>query len=240
MFNDMFLMHTRVILYCEMVQLLVGKEKETVIVHKDLLALHSIYFTTLFREKGPDADKKIAVNVKSSLFAEFVSWIYTGEFLEVENNALASGAAVDDLWALGRDFKAPAFQNFCMDDCRKYCKALEMELMQPWPFIEGMGLMYSLTQPKSWLRKLAIHSVSYKNPLQENEEGSPVYEKWKSFLTGQIRNKKGEEIKEPWVKELPNDWAVEAGKKWDGIASVSNFYTPLPSHGKTPSDTNNT
>jgi hypothetical protein len=66
--------------------------------------------------------------------------------------------------------------------------------------------------------------VSHKNPLQENEEGSPVYEKWKSFLTGQILNKKGEKIKEPWVKELPKDWAVEAGKNWGGIAPVSEFY----------------
>jgi hypothetical protein len=109
----MSLTRTRVILYSETVEIFVGKEKkETVNVIKDLLTLHSMFFTNLFSKKSPYVDKKIAVSVKPSLFADFVSWIYAGEFLKVENNALAGGPAVDDLWALGRFFRAPAFQHF--------------------------------------------------------------------------------------------------------------------------------
>ena len=94
----MFLIRTRVIVYSETVKILVGKEKkETVNVHKDLLTLHSTYFTNLFSEKGRDVDKKIAVSVEPPLFADFVSWIYTGEFLKVEKNALAGGAHRLDL-----------------------------------------------------------------------------------------------------------------------------------------------
>jgi hypothetical protein len=229
----MFLIHRRVILYSGMVELFVGEqEKETVNVHKDLLTLHSTYFTTLFSEKDPDVDEKIEILAKPPLFADFISWIYTGEFLKVENNALAGGAAVDDLWALGSLFKAPAFQNFCMDDCRNYCKASETDEMQPWPFILGIKQMYFLTQPDSKLRKLAIHSLSYKNPLRENEKGSLAWKEWKSLLSGNIS-----EADEPWLQEIQDDFVEEVGQDWNGIPPVSASYSTLPSLGKTAVDT---
>jgi hypothetical protein len=208
----MFLIHSRVIIYSETVEIFVGKEKETVNVHKDLLTLHSMYFTDLFNEKDSDADRKIEISAKPSLFADFISWVYTGEFLKVENNALAGETSVDDLWALGRFFRAPAFQNFCMDDCRSYCKASETDDMQPWPFIQGIKQMYSLTRPEAKLRKLAIHSLSYKNPLQENKKGSLAWKEWKSLLTAHVS-----EEDEPWLQEIQVDFVEEVGKDWDGI-----------------------
>jgi hypothetical protein len=219
-FNDMFLIHSRVILYSEMVEILVGKDKkEAVIVHKDLLTLHSMFFTDLFIEKDQDVDRKISISAKPSLFADFISWIYTGEFLKVENNALAGGTTVDDLWALGSLFRAPAFQNFCMDDCRNYCKASETDETQPWPFIQGIKQMYSLTQPEAKLRKLAIHSLSYKNPLQENKKGSPAWKEWKSLLSGHVS-----EDDEHWLQEIQDDFVEEIGKDWNGIPPVSTIF----------------
>ncbi|KAF4626063.1 hypothetical protein G7Y89_g12100 [Cudoniella acicularis] len=202
----------QVIIYSETVEVFAGTEqKQTFVVHKDLLTLHSTYFSNLFSDKGLDMDKKISITVKPSLFADFVSWIYMGKFLKVENNALEGGTAVNKLWELGRFFRAPAFQNFCMDDCRNYRKASETDPEQPWQFIEGIELMYSLTPPGSLLRSLAVQSLSYKNPLQENEKGSPDWKKWKSLLTG---TRPDDDI---WVKELQRDFALEAGKDWDEI-----------------------
>jgi hypothetical protein len=214
----MVLIHSRVILYSETVEIFAGKQqKETFTVHKDLLTLHSTYFSNFFSEKGPDVDKKAAISAKPSLFADFVSWIYFGEFLKVDNNALEGGAAVDELWELGRFFGAPAFQNFCMDDCRNYCKASETSATEPWPFIEGIKLMYSITPRPCPLRSLAVDSLSYKNPLQENKEGSLVWKEWDSLLTGQIS-------KEPWIKELQGDFVRVVGKHWNGIPPVSAFW----------------
>jgi hypothetical protein len=117
-----------------------------------------------------------------------------------------------------------------MDDCRNYCKASETDREQPWPFIKGIKQMYYVTQPESKLRKLAIHSLSYKNPLHENEKGSPVWKEWKLLLTGQVSEKD-----EPWLREIQVDFALEAGKDWNGISPVSAL---LPSLGKTPVGTN--
>jgi BTB/POZ domain len=132
----MHLIHSRVILYSPTVEVFAGKEeKQTFIVHKDLLTLHSTYFSNLFSDDGPGVDKKISISAEPSLFANFIAWIYFGEFLKVNNDALAGGQAVDDLWELGRFFKAPAFQNFCMDDCQSYCKASDTDPTMPWPFV---------------------------------------------------------------------------------------------------------
>jgi hypothetical protein len=209
-------MHHRVILYSETVEVLAGNEdKQTFIVHRDLLALHSAYFLDLFKDKGRGVDKQILISMKPSLFADFVSWIYFGEFLKVENDALEGAASVDDLWEWGRVFKAPAFQNFCMDDCRAYCKSSDTNpTKNPWPFINGIKQMYSTTPKESQLRKLAVNSLSYKNPLHKYRKGSAAWKEWKALLTGQ-------DSQEAWINDLREDFALEAGKDWKKIPPVS-------------------
>jgi hypothetical protein len=165
------LMHSRVILCCETVEIIAGEQKQTFIVHKDLLALHSIFFSNLFSEKGSDLNGKLAISSEPSLFADFVSWIYFGKRLPVE-----IGTTAVELWELGGFFRAPAFQNFCIDACREYCKASETDATKAWPFIEGIKHMYSIMPEGSLIRSLAVDSLSYKNPLQENERGSPERE----------------------------------------------------------------
>jgi hypothetical protein len=205
-------------MYSEVVEIYAGKEKQTFFVHKDLLALHSTYFRNFFSDKGAGVEKKLTVAAKPSLFADFVSWIYFGEYLKVKNDALEGNTAVDHLWELGRLFKAPAFQNFCMDDCRTYCKASELDPDQPWPFVYGIKQMYSITPKGSPLRKLAVDSLTYKNPLQEKKKGSAVWKEWKALLTGQ-------NSKEAWINDLREDFALEAGRDWKKMPPVSTFPT---------------
>ncbi len=219
--RELILIYCRIILYSETVTILAGKEeKQSFVAHKDLLAVHSTYFSNLFSERELGDDEKISAFANASLFADFISWVYFGEFLKVENDALEGEQAVDDLWELGRCFQAPAFQNFCMDDCRTYCKASETDPKHtPWPFVEGIKKMYSITPRGSNLRKLAIDSLSYKNPLHENKKGSAVWKEWKALLTGQ-------NSREAWIDDLREDFAVEAGTDWKNIPPVSSF--PLP------------
>jgi hypothetical protein len=192
-----------------------NEDKQTFIVHRDLLAVHSTYFLDLFKDKGHGVDKQITISTKPSLFADFVSWIYFGEFLKVKNDALEGSAAVDDLWEWGRFFEAPAFQNFCMDDCRAYCKASDTNPTEfPWPFVSGIKQMYSITPKESQLRKLAVNSLSYKNPLHKNRKGSAAWKEWKALLTGQ-------HSQEAWINDLREDFALEAGKDWKKIPPVS-------------------
>jgi hypothetical protein len=220
-FKELILIYGRIIIYSETVTILAGmEEKQSFNVHKDLLAVHSTYFSNLLSEKGLGADEKISIPANASLFADFISWVYFGEFLKVENDALEGEQAVDDLWELARYFQAPAFQNFCMDDCRTYCKASETDpKSSPWPFVEGIKKMYSITPRGSKLRKLAVDSLSYKNPLHENKRGSAVWKEWKALLTGQ-------NSREAWINDLREDFAVEAGTDWNNIPPVSSFPSP--------------
>jgi hypothetical protein len=184
--------YCRSILYSETGTILAGKEeKQSFIVHKDLLAAHSTYFSNLFSDKGLGVDEKISISANPPLFADFVSWVYFGEFLKVENDALEGEQAVDDLWELARVFKALTSQNFCMDDCRTSCKASETDPNAPWPFVEGIKKMYSITPRGSQLRKLAVDSLSYKNPLHENKKEVLFGRSGRHCLLDRIRGRHG-------------------------------------------------
>jgi hypothetical protein len=129
--------------------------------------------------------------------------------LKVENDALDGRQSVDD------PKEAAELRNFCMDDCRTYCKGSDTDPVAfPWPFVKGIKQMYATTPRGSRLRALARDSLSYKNPLQENKKGSAVWKEWKALLTGQSS-------KESWINDLREDFALEVGKDWKGVAPVS-------------------
>jgi hypothetical protein len=107
-FKELILIYGRIILYSETLTILAGmEEKQSFNVHKDLLAVHSTYFSNLLSEKGLGADEKISIPANASLFADFISWVYFGEFLKVENDALEGEQAVDDLWSSHVTSKLP-------------------------------------------------------------------------------------------------------------------------------------
>jgi len=202
-------------MYSKTVQVLIGeKEKQAFLVHRDLLTLHSSYFRKELKDKGLDEDCKISVPVKPTLFVDFISWMYFGEFIQLRNKALEGGTSVDPLWELGRFLEAPGFQNFCMDDCRTYCKDSDTNANILWPHIPYIELMYFVAPRGSRLRKLALDSLTYKNPLHTNKKGSAAWKKWKDLLTGQ-------NAEEAWKSDLREDFALEAGKDWEKIAPVS-------------------
>jgi hypothetical protein len=212
----MVLIQSRVITCSEIAKILVGNQDYQVfMVHKDLLALHSGYLSNLFNERETGANNEVEVRNEPSLFANFVSCIYSGDLLNLRDGIFE--AALYELWELGDFLEAPAFQNFCMNLYRERCRrqlepgpGMTMEIA---PYIPAIKQIY-LTPRGSLLRSLTIDTLSYKNPLQVNDRGSPSWEEWKTILTGQISN-------EALSRNFRNDFVLEAGKDLDGIPPVS-------------------
>jgi len=102
-----------------MITVFVGPENETFAVHKDLLKLHS----GLIREylaDGTAEDRKLTLAaVKPAMFADFVSWIYNGSYLQdVAEAAKEEEDACTQLWTMGELLKVvqlPYAHN--MDEC---------------------------------------------------------------------------------------------------------------------------
>ena len=114
----------RVILFSEVVRLIVGTDKKIFRVHKDMLCLHSCSFAARFSDSSfdeDDEDEEIALPViKAALFADFVSYLYTGSFLRVlaDISGEPGGVGASELWELGTFLKAPGFQNMRLDSFR--------------------------------------------------------------------------------------------------------------------------
>ncbi|KAF8855650.1 hypothetical protein BDZ45DRAFT_499142 [Acephala macrosclerotiorum] len=94
--------------------------------------------------------------------------------------------------------RAPAFQNVCMDDCRKYCKDPKNE----WPVLSYVELMYRIGAKGSKLRLFAAHSVVRRHPFEKFEEGSEEYRAWDKLF-------------EKWP-DLLSDINKGLAKKWNG------------------------
>jgi hypothetical protein len=85
-----------------MVTVFVGPENESFVVHQDLLTLHSRHLQNYIQNMENVSESKIALpSIKPSLFADFVSWIYTDNFLPVESTSLGVTDPCTELWAMG-------------------------------------------------------------------------------------------------------------------------------------------
>jgi hypothetical protein len=92
-----------------MITVFVGEEKETFAVHRDLLKLHSGLVREHFewRAAGDSDDGKLALpNFKPGLFAEFVAWMYMGDFLQDMDQPLGEEDPCTQLWTMGAHLKA--------------------------------------------------------------------------------------------------------------------------------------
>jgi hypothetical protein len=75
---------------------------EVFYVHEDLLILHSGYVENHPIILEDPADKKIKLyRIKPSHFADFVSWIYTGNLLPVKSTSPGAAHPYAELWAMG-------------------------------------------------------------------------------------------------------------------------------------------
>lgn len=96
----------------------VGDQRATLVVHRDLLTLHSEQFANNLAKPDIDDDVCDSVITFSSVLAiylqVFVSGIYTG-------NTMTLSTKIEDLiqrWMLGAKFQTPAFQNHVMKSIR--------------------------------------------------------------------------------------------------------------------------
>jgi hypothetical protein len=128
-----------------------------------------------------------------------VSWLYTRKFLEVCNEEIYDRVWSVDIWGLGRLLEAPAFQNWCMDTVREYCKMPDRE----WPVLEVVDAIYKTSCKDSKFRKFAAHSMARESPFEKYEEGSEMYKSWNTLLKNS--------------PDLGIDIALVAGKEWNGI-----------------------
>ena len=85
-----------------MVPVYVGPALETFYVHEDLLILHSRSVENYIRNlENPDCMKIKFCSIKPALFADFVSWIYTGKFFPAKSTSLGVAHPCTELWAMG-------------------------------------------------------------------------------------------------------------------------------------------
>ena len=145
-----------------------------------------------------EEDEKLSLpDVKPYSFAEFVSWMYAGDSLDVSDD-LYDGIQAGHVWALGKLLEAPAFQNWCMDTVWEYCKDPDNQ----WPVLEEVEVIYKISGKDSKIRKYAAHSTARKSPFEKYQEGSVMYKAWNTLLE-----------KYP---DIGLDIARVAGKEWNG------------------------
>ena len=183
---DMYrLICKRVVSVSEIVVIFVGEkaEKQPFFVHKDLIALHSHYFRYHFHSGQlslPDSEeeKKIILpQYKASVFADFNSWLYSGDFLHV-GSAWNDVTLFQDRWRLGSYLKAPNFQNFCMEAILKEYKQEPTH----WMFADHVEYVYKSTAKNSLHRKLTAHVMYCNNPFQKLEAGSKALREWDALF----------------------------------------------------------
>jgi len=90
----------------DMITVFVGPENETFAVHKDLLKLHSglirEYTSNGDGDNNHDDGKLRLPTIKPAMFADFVSWVYNGSYLQDDPQANKEEEdACTQLWAMG-------------------------------------------------------------------------------------------------------------------------------------------
>jgi hypothetical protein len=146
-------------------------------VHEDLIKVYS----STFRELDILADHNevhLKPVVDPRLFADFVSWLYTGRYPN-DDGLLQTKTTGEHLWALGGTLKAPAFQNYVMDDCRRDYRKGDNHFMN----VKSVTSLYKKTGPNTKLRKLVADIINFTSPLKMDiVSDNPNYEKnWKNW-----------------------------------------------------------
>jgi hypothetical protein len=98
----------------------VGEENETFSVHKDLLMLHSTSLREHLEEYTEDG--KLALpDLKPAMFADFVSWMYMGNYLQVGNDTLGVADPCTELWTMGAFLQVSIpIPASCAKSCQPY------------------------------------------------------------------------------------------------------------------------
>jgi hypothetical protein len=84
-----------------------------------LLTMHSAIFADIL--EASDEPKTLRFGFNPAFVREFVSFIYSGKFADINNVNIAQGAALK-MWFFANDLKASAFRNLCMENLRRVAK----------------------------------------------------------------------------------------------------------------------
>jgi hypothetical protein len=185
-----------VTMYSPRVDIYVGKGEKAFTIDKDLLALHSQYFRNRFAE-ADENEQFTLPHVKEEHFVFFKSWLYTGDWLHI-GNALSTPTTGEELWALGTFLKAPAFQNYCMDDIRQDAK----NERNHWVYIKSVESVYKVSKKTSMLRKFTADVLCCHNPFDKHKPGSKDRADWERLMDR--------------CHDIAVDMAKAAVKKWNG------------------------
>jgi hypothetical protein len=109
-------------------------------------------------------------DVKPSTFAQFVSWMYTGKFLDDDNGVLSQSSKGEVLYGLARNLEAPTFSNFCMDDTRRDYRKDKKHWVTP----ESLNSAYEHAGAAegTLFRKLIADVVNCENPFRKLKKES--------------------------------------------------------------------
>ncbi len=80
----------------------VGETKETFAKHKTLLILYSSLIRQYLSDRQGEDRKLTLPNIKPSIFADFVCWMYNGTYLQdAEEAKVEEEDTCTQLWAIG-------------------------------------------------------------------------------------------------------------------------------------------
>jgi hypothetical protein len=193
----------RISIFSDTVSIFVGADNQVFQIPKGLLALHSGYFKNRFDNK--EEDEKLSLpDVQPSVFAEFLSWLYYSDCLEVNGDSFFI-FEIAQAWGLGELIEAPGFQNWCMDTIRTYCKEPPEDYWLPLD-TKDVATIYRDSSKYSKLRMFAAHSMACKSPFDKSQEGTERYKEWTKEWTTLLEN----------VPDLISDIARVAELEWNG------------------------
>ncbi|KEQ66970.1 uncharacterized protein M437DRAFT_15616, partial [Aureobasidium melanogenum CBS 110374] len=132
----------------ETVTFIVGTNKKTYVVHKDLLCFYSDHFRAAFQGSFKEAtERKIELpKVSEDDFEHFQVWLYTRRLDFASTNFYT----IARLWIFGDQYQIPLLQNWAADSLiakRKKENAFPSAVVP---------LIYDRTVPGSALRRVAI------------------------------------------------------------------------------------
>ncbi|KAI4729861.1 hypothetical protein E4T49_02313 [Aureobasidium sp. EXF-10728] len=159
----------------ETVTLVIGKERKTYTLHKDLLCFYSDYFRTAFNGSFREAlERKIELpDVEITLFEESQVWLYTRNLPDFAS-ICSYFAFLVEMWIFGGRYQIPLLQNQVMD--KMLTESNKSSSFAP----SVVRRVYAKTLVGSPLRKACIEIVACTMQL-EHESGvfmSPGHDKF--------------------------------------------------------------
>ncbi|KAE8441953.1 hypothetical protein EG329_004161 [Mollisiaceae sp. DMI_Dod_QoI] len=195
-----------------------GSDREEFVLHEDLLYLFSNYF---FEDSSSThSSKKLVFKANPWLFADFLSWIYTRDFLqgskEIDHRPMK-------LWLLGDALQAPNFQNACFEHICLQCAKHEMG----WPVPKIVRFIYKSTSKGCLIRKFASDSVSCKRNAKTKKERAEwgkrwakIFEKENELSTAVVLDNRSWNGNYAWHYDFRKDYQVkeiDLDQRWKDI-----------------------